>query len=129
MAQAEFRRLSAGMSKRQIQREIGPALSIAQDSKTGALSFVHANRKTLPAGLSDQIGARLSGVPDYYPGVLAGSHAEIYAANELLLARPGMTINELRIFTMETEIPKYFLQYKPPCPHCGHLLDGAEILK
>lgn len=68
-------------------------------------------------------------MPEFYPGVPPGLHAKIWAANELLVARPGMTISELRILTIETEIKDLLLQVKPPCKQCKHLLDGATFLQ
>ncbi|MCA9114129.1 MAG: hypothetical protein KDA79_03530 [Planctomycetaceae bacterium] len=127
-AQAEYERLlAAGMSR----REIGPAIAIVQDAKTGQLSAIYRNdlQGVLPANLSEQIAVRLSTSPEYIKTRGLGSHAEIYAADELLKARPGATLGDLRIYTIETQMKSLRGQFKPPCPHCRHLLDGAEFLQ
>jgi hypothetical protein len=128
LASAEYSELkAAGMTS----REIGPAMSIAQDSTTGQFSSIYTNDRLgrMPANLSGSIASRLSTAPEYIKTRGIASHSEIYAADDLLKARSGATLGELRIATIETETASIRFQIKPPCPQCGHLLGGADLLK
>jgi hypothetical protein len=57
------------------------------------------------------------------------SHAEIYAVDELLKARPDASLNDFAVFTMETRIPKYRGEFKPACVQCNWLLEGVQYVK
>jgi MFS family permease len=124
LAQSEYERLIAsGMSN----REIGPALSVAQDLRTGRVSAIYRNDPLgrMPAQLDSTIAQRLPTAPEYIRTRGIGSHAEVYAVNDLLAARPGAMLNEIQVFTMEVASAARRGQYKPPCPQCAHLLDGV----
>lgn len=113
------------------KKEIGPAVSIAQDTVTGRVSKVYFNDQLgkLPSNLSDPIASRLKSVPEYVKTKGPGSHAEVYAVDELLKARPGAKLSDIQVLTLETAEAKCLLTVKPPCPHCDHLLEGVQYLK
>jgi|GEM_PF-5698491 len=128
LAEAEVARLRAtGLTSDQI----GPVVSIAQDARTGQLSSIYNNDYfgRLPVNLNQQIASRLRGpIPLYRNTKGAGSHAEIFSANELLNARSSASFNDLRILTINTQ-QKVQGTIRPPCRQCGFLLDGAEYLR
>ncbi len=134
LTQVEFDRLvAAGANPK--SKTFTPALSVAQDLQTGQISQVHGNSLigAQPAW-SPTLGVRAAEVPtdlltSYVKTHGFGSHSEVYAVNELLLARPTATLSDIAVFTMETKIPKYMGQVKPPCPHCTYLLNGVEYVK
>ena len=84
--------------------ELGPCSAIAQDMRTGRLSAVYQNEieGLPPVDLNNIIDCRLPYVPAYLRTSGPGSHAEVYAANEILNARPGATLDDIVIFAMET---------------------------
>jgi RHS repeat-associated protein len=124
----EYRKLiDSGLS----HREIGPSLSIAQDMKTGNISGVYRNDELgrMPSNLSNTISSRLGTTPEYIKTKGIGSHSEIYAVDELLKARPFANLEDISVFTMEVKIASLRGTYKPPCPHCAHLLEGVNFIK
>lgn len=67
----------------------------------------------------------------------AGSHAEVNALNEALLARKGANIDEFMIHVISTKglgpsIPRAGIPM-PRCPHCEYITNGSnyypEVLK
>lgn len=83
----------------------------------------------LPPALDDQIARRLATVPAYERTFGAGSHAEVYAVNELLMARPGAVLSDIAVYTMETGTARFLYEFKPPCVQCEHLLRGVYFLR
>ncbi|WP_439625042.1 RHS repeat-associated core domain-containing protein [Gemmata sp.] len=110
--------------------DLGPCSSIAIDRVTGRISEVYYNDALgrVPKDLTDQIARGMVTVPVYEKTAGAGSHAEIYAVNELLKARPGAKLSEISVWTMELQMKKFFGNIKPPCPQCDHLLPGVEYI-
>lgn len=116
-------------------KEMGPALSVAMDLKTGKISQIHRNNQQgfMPENMSPQLVDRLNIAPD---DVLAfdrthgiGSHAEIYAVDELFKARPNASFNDFAVHTIELQNTKYLGGYKPACTHCNFLLDDVQYVK
>jgi hypothetical protein len=115
--------------------KLSPALSVAQDVVTGEVRLGLNNRfGAVPENLSPQLESRMLQMPDdvrfgYIQSHGPGSHAEIYAANDLLLARPGAQLSEIAVYTIETAQKTYRGLYKPPCRHCEYLLDGVHVVE
>jgi hypothetical protein len=115
--------------------EMGPVLSVAQDLKTGQISQIYRNNQEgfMPDNMSPQLVDRLNLAPeevlsfDHTHGI--GSHAEIYAVDELFKARPEANFNDFSVFTMELQNKKYLGEYKPACTHCNWLLDDVQYVK
>jgi hypothetical protein len=136
IARAEFEQLKEAKQAGQLTNaELGPALSVAQDLKTGKISKVHRNNPygEPPANLSDKLVDRWEVAPDevlnFEKTHGMGSHAEIYSVDELLKARPDADLDDFAVFTMETRIPKYRGEFKPACPQCDWLLDGVQYVE
>lgn len=116
-------------------REMGPALSVAMDLKTGQVSQIFRNNQQgfMPENMSPQLLDRLSIAPD---DVLAfekthgiGSHAEIYAVDDLFKARPDANFSDFAVHTIELKNNKYLGTHKPACIHCNFLLDDVQYVK
>lgn len=81
------------------------------------------------------MSARAGAVPDeimasYLKSPVPGSHAEVHAINDLLLARPGARLEEIAAYTIETGSPVWARgMYKPACPVCDYILDGVFYVK
>ncbi len=78
-----------------------------------------------------------SDIRDGYKKTLgAGSHAEVNALNEALLARQNASLDEFMVHVISArKINKYMPAGvpMPRCPHCEFITDGAnyfpEVLK
>ena len=111
-----------------------PALSVAQDMVTGEVRL-GLNQASRPDVLASQLGGRVATVPEeimssYLKSPIPGSHAEVQAINDLLLARPGASLNEIAVYTIETGSPVAARGlYKPACPVCSYILDGVFYVK
>ena len=60
----------------------------------------------------------------------AGSHAEIYVANKLLLDNPNAQISDIAIYvnrTFGTSKPVIEIPFET-CPHCRYILEGFNII-
>jgi len=116
-----------------LKGELGAAVSIAQDKVTGRISRVRFNNQqgAPPTNMSDTIASRLKTVPESVKTKGPGSHAEVYAVDELLKARPGAKLSDIQVLTLEIDpFSKYpLLLFKPVCNQCDHLLLGVEYLK
>lgn len=112
------------------KKQIGPAASIAQDKVTGKISKVHFNdyKGKTPDKLSSQIASKERSAPVYERTKGAGSHAEVYAVDELLKARPGAKLCDIEVLTLEIQAPNLRWTVKPPCLHCEHLLEGVNFI-
>ena len=127
---AEYSRLlGTGISP----KKLGPALAGAMDMKTGKIYFgTNATGNKIPNVLAPGLRARLEGMP---PEVLqgyikthgAGTHAEIYALNDAMLARPGAKPSEFLLYVVNAggKAPTRGLPI-PRCPHCQYLTDGTN---
>jgi len=116
-------------------RNLGPAFTVAQDMVTGEVRFGLNNKLgDVPDVLSENLGSRISSMPPevqagYIRSAGAGSHSEIYAVNDLLLARPGARLSEIAVSTIETGTPAWARGlYKPACPHCDFILNGVHYV-
>ena len=120
---------AAGLSN----RARGPAASIAIDLKTGQWSRVHLNNKlgAVPDNLNPTLQNRLPNAlkTGYEKSAGAGSHAEIYAVNELV--NGGSKLSDIAVYTEELKGLSKGLQgtMKPACPHCAELLKGVTYIK
>jgi hypothetical protein len=132
ITRAEFDALQASG---QSINKIGPALSVAQDLKTGRISPVFRNDPSgnIPDNLSDILAQRLANAPD---DVLAfertkgiASHSEIYAVDDLLKARPDANLSDFTVFTQEVKKASLRGEFKPACVQCNYLLDGVQYIK
>ena len=132
LTRAEFDALQASG---QSINKIGPALSVAQDLKTGRISPVFRNDPSgnIPDNLSDILAQRLANAPD---DILAfertkgiASHSEIYAVDDLLKARPDANLSDFAVFTQEVKKASLRGEFKPACVQCNYLLDGVQYVK
>ncbi len=136
LVRTEFEKLMGAKQAGQLTNaELGPALSVAQDLRTGQLSQVWRNNSTgeAPANLSEVLTRRWANAPDE---ILAferthgmASHSEVYAVNELLNARPDASLQDFAVFTVETKMSKYRGEFKPACAQCNWLLEGVQYVK
>lgn len=79
------------------------------------------------------LGRRLAAMPvevrgGYLLSSFPGSHAEIFAVNELLVARPGAQLGEISVYTVHTFRDGMSLTYFVACPHCNYLLQGVHYI-
>lgn len=64
----------------------------------------------------------------------AGSHAEVYALNEAMLANPNAKLEDFMVYVVRSgkKLKPRGLPM-PRCPHCEYITDGAsyfrEVLK
>ncbi|MFC7395551.1 YwqJ-related putative deaminase [Scopulibacillus cellulosilyticus] len=135
----ELNRLKkVGLSKSQR----GPAVAGVLDKKTGCYYFGINDVDGLTPDIKHKlIKERIANMPfDLKEGYIktagAGSHAEVYALNKALLARPDADLNDLMVHVISARkinkhMPEGFPM--PRCPHCEFITDGAhyipEVLK
>ena len=117
---------SAGASN----KRLGPAISAVMDRTTGKISTVATNNAAgeLPRALNPALADRIAGVKEieYIKTAGAGSHAEVYAVNEML--NQGSRLEDLVVYTEQVG-GKFAGGIKPPCPHCAALLEGVTYAK
>lgn len=134
----EIERLYAsGISK----KELGPAVAGVLDTKTGKYYFGINNIKGKPPKeLHPLIKERIDNMPaeiysSYEKWTLgAGSHAEVYALNEALLANPNVKLEDFMVYVVRSgkKLKPRGVPI-PRCPHCEYITNGAsyfsEVLK
>lgn len=113
------------------------------DTKSGEVYYGLNNPKgRLPEVMHDIISDRIENMPQniydsYFKTKGAGSHAEVNALNEALLAQEGASIDDFMIHVIRTKglgpnIPEVGIPM-PRCPHCEFITNGAnyfpEVLK
>jgi hypothetical protein len=111
-------------------RLIGPCMTITQDTIGGQISGIYINTKkvgSFVASIEDRIDA--ANAVNYYKDVKAGTHCEIFSANELLLQNSNLSFGHLNVFTIELQDKRFMLQWKEACPRCEVLLDGANFMQ
>jgi YD repeat-containing protein len=115
---------------------LGPAFTVAQDMVTGEVRFgLNSRAGRVPENIVDALDNRIVNMPPeirdgYVRSAKAGTHAEIYAVNDLMLARQGATLSEIAVSTIETGNPAWARgMYKPACPHCEYILNGVHYVK
>ncbi len=118
------------------KNKLGPAFAGAFDKSTGKYNFATNNYDGLPPNKwAPQLEKLFAEAPDHIKDSYEftkgfGSHAEIYAANEALLANPNANIKDIVINVVRTGQNKA----KPAgmmfsrCPHCAYMLDGFDII-
>ena len=135
---AEIDRLyKSGLSR----KEIGPAVAGVFDSKTYKYYFAINNIEgDVPGKLHPLIKERIDNMPSeiynsYEMWTLgAGSHAEVYALNEALLANPNAKLEDFMVYVVRSgkKLKPRGLPM-PRCPHCEYITDGSsyfpEVLK
>lgn len=119
-------------------KELGPAVAGVLDPKTGKYYF-GINKGKVPKELHPLIKERIDNMPpeihsSYEKTSGAGSHAEVYALNEALLANPTAKLDEIMVYVVRSgkKLKPRGLPM-PRCPHCEYITNGAnyfpEVLK
>ena len=57
----------------------------------------------------------------------AGSHAEVFAVNELLLKRPNATLSDFAVLSIKTQRSAQGI-IKTPCGNCDSILSGVQFV-
>ncbi|PEX03838.1 toxin [Bacillus cereus] len=121
--------------KKTEMKNIGPAIAVAYNtsSKSYHVAINHFNGN-LPEDMVSNMRARLDQMPkDVLESYVkftkgAGSHAEVYAANEVLVSDQ----EDLTIYVNRTnnEKPDSRAEIRPfkTCPHCGYILEGLNVI-
>ncbi|WP_459778905.1 YwqJ-related putative deaminase [Photobacterium sp. R1] len=114
--------------------KMGPALAGVMDTKTGQIFF---GRNTgvgeIPSILSPDMRLSLEQMPDkvltgYIKTKGAGTHAEVHALNEAMLARPGSIKSDFLLQVINSGGSKSTRGSTiPRCPHCAYLTNGAKF--
>ena len=123
------------------KNEIGPAVAGVLDTKTGKYYFgINNIEGDVPEVLHPLIKERIDNMPletynSYKKWTLgAGSHAEVYALNEAMLANPNAKLEDFMVYVVRSgkKLKPRGLPM-PRCPHCEYITDGAsyfpEVLK
>lgn len=118
-------------------KQLGPAIAGAYDQTTGKIyTAINNFDGNPPSALHSFLSERINHMPDnvknpflqYTKGV--GSHAEIYAVNELLLDNPSADISKIMVYvnrTLGTSKPVTEIPFET-CPHCRYILEGLTII-
>lgn len=129
----EYAKRAANMSNGQIRREIGPALAGVMDTKTGEIFFgVNAGPRMLPNNLTSELAGLIDeakSIP-YIKTHGAGTHAEVYALNSALQARPGAAADDFLMYVINSGqrgSPTKWGQPIPRCPHCEYITNGVKF--
>lgn len=122
-------------------RKRGPVVAGVFDPVTGK-TFFGINQNAPPSALSDVLQKRISGVPGTAESIAkhgpVGSHAEIHALNQAILAREAHTGQKVT----EADLPSFMLHntnargahvgttVPPPCPeHCAPIVNGVTFVE
>ena len=106
--------------------QLGPAIAGAYDRTTGKIyTAINDYDGKVPSELAPIIRERIENMPpevldSYIKTKGAGSHAEIYAVNKLLLDNPNAQIGDIAIYvnrTLGTSKPVIEIPFET-CPHC-----------
>jgi uncharacterized Zn-binding protein involved in type VI secretion len=127
---AEYQRLLAsGIAP----KRLGPALAGVMDRKTGLVYFGrNAPGPQLPKVLAPRMREAINNMPkdvldSYIKTHGAGSHAEIYALNDAMLARPGAKPQDFLLYVVNAGGKASSRGMPiPRCPHCAHLTEGTQ---
>ena len=116
--------------------QLGPAIAGAYDRTTGKIyTAINDYDGKVPSELAPIIRERIENMPpevldSYIKTKGAGSHAEIYAVNKLLLDNPNAQIGDIAIYvnrTLGTSKPVIEIPFET-CPHCRYILEGFNII-
>ena len=116
--------------------QLGPAIAGAQDRTTGKIyTAINDYDGKVLSELAPIIKERIENMPpevldSYIKTKGAGSHAEIYAVNKLLLDNPNAQIGDIAIYvnrTLGTSKPVIEIPFET-CPHCRYILEGFNII-
>lgn len=116
--------------------QLGPAIAGAYDRTTGKIyTAINDYDGKVPTELAPIIRERIENMPpevldSYIKTKGAGSHAEIYAANKLLLDNPNAELSDIAIYvnrTLGTSKPVIEIPFVT-CPHCRYILEGFNII-
>ncbi|WP_326497918.1 YwqJ-related putative deaminase [Clostridium sp. ZS2-4] len=123
------------------KKKLGPAVAGVLDPKTGKYYFgINNIEGDVPKELHPLIKERIDNMPpeiysSYEKWTLgAGSHAEVYALNEALLANPTAKLEDFMVYVVRSgkKLKPRGLPM-PRCPHCEYITNGAsyfpEVLK
>ena len=116
--------------------QLGPAIAGAYDRTTGKIyTAINDYDGKVPSELAPIIRERIENMPpevldSYIKTKGAGSHAEIYAINKLLLDNPNAQVGDIAIYvnrTLGTSKPIIEIPFET-CPHCRYILEGFNII-
>ena len=116
--------------------QLGPAIAGAYDRTTGKIyTAINDYDGKVPRELSKMIRERIENMPSeirdsYIKTKGAGSHAEVYAVNKLLLDNPNVKQSDIAVYvnrTLGTSKPVIEIPFET-CPHCRYILDGFYII-
>ena len=118
------------------KKQLGPAIAGAYDRATGKIYIaINDCNGNLPKEMAPIIEERINNMPqevrDSYERTKgAGSHAEVYAVNELLLDNPNARIEDIAVYVNRTLGPSKPVVEVPfeTCIHCRYILDGFNII-
>ncbi|WP_228469524.1 YwqJ-related putative deaminase [Paenibacillus sp. JNUCC31] len=118
-------------------KQLGPAVAGSYDKNTGKFYIaINDVKGDIPKDLHPIIEERIKNMPkDVYDSYSqfthgSGSHAEVYAANEALLANPNSSIKDLIIYVIRpggATKPVMDIPFKT-CPHCNYILKGFNVI-
>ncbi|MET3656338.1 T7SS effector LXG polymorphic toxin [Sporosarcina psychrophila] len=117
-------------------KQAGPALAGVFNKTTGKYYFATNNPTgKVPEIIHPLIKERLGNMPkDVYDSYAemtygAGSHAEVKAINDALLANPDAKINDLTVNVVRSgKKLKPTGQMMKKCPHCAYITEGFEFI-
>lgn len=117
-----------GSPRYQTNRERGPVLTGAMDNVTGDITF--GQNTGIPSPLHPTFQDRIDnfeGEPAEFKGV-PGSHSEINALNEGMLARPGSILEEFTVYNVRLK-GTLKGQRIIRCDNCQQITDGAREIE
>ncbi|MGH0590400.1 RHS repeat-associated core domain-containing protein [Bacillus mycoides] len=134
--QIEHLNYSTRQKKTEI-KNIGPAVAVAYNPRSESYHVAINNfNGKLPEDMVSRMGARLNQMPEdvlesykkFTKG--AGTHAEVYATNEVLVSgqdQEDLTIYVNRVNNEKTDSRAEIRPFKT-CPHCGYILEGLNVI-
>lgn len=131
----KFVELSKGLTTvKQHYNAMGPVLAGVMDSKTGQI-FFGTNKfftpENLTAALKEAVSVAKKSIV-YVKTSGAGTHAEIHALADAMVARPGAALEDFVVRTinsgqLRTRVVEKLGGAVPRCPHCELITDGVKF--